>query len=145
MREIKFRGKRIDNDKWVYGDVIHDISEHNAPRICVDREYSTGATFVAIAPRVVYKTLGQYTGLKDKNGVEIYEGDICACFCRTQIFSVEYCEERCGYFFDDCVICGGAEPMPECLGNLKNTIEVIGNIYDNPELLKSTMRIKMGE
>lgn len=143
MRNIKFRGKRKDNGEWVEGYYLY-VEEQNKHYILTGELKSYPVDYVHPAlteqgfewVEVKEETVCQYTGLQDKNGVEIYEGDICACFCGTQIFSVEYCEERCGYFFDDCVICGDAEPMPECLGNLRNTIEVIGNIYDNPELLE---------
>ena len=67
MREIKFRGKRIDNGEWVFGyfTTVDDkafIQEQNPMRYPPDDE-------------VVIETIGQYTGLHDKNGVEIYEGD----------------------------------------------------------------------
>lgn len=76
------------------------------------------------------------TGLADKNDKEIYEGDIVGCFCNTQVFEVKWCNERCGYFLDDIILCGSSAPATECLGNLDDTIEIIGNMHENPELLE---------
>lgn len=77
----------------------------------------------------------QFTGLLDKTGREIYEGDIVGAFLNTQKTVVEWCDDRAGYFFEDCILSGGSEPFTECLGNLTGTLEVIGNVYENPELL----------
>lgn len=150
MREVLYRGKRVDNGEWVYG-YYYKIP---APPVCFkeDKKVVQDKHFIILEhpnyvpdwgmPRkmvqveVEPETVGQFTSTPDKNGKKIFEGDICGCFCNTQVFIVEYCKDRCGYFFDDCIKSGGCDPAPECLGNLRDTIEVIGNIYDNPDLLE---------
>lgn len=150
MREVLYRGKRVDNGEWVYG-YYYKIP---APPVCFkeDKKVVQDKHFIILEhpnyvpgwgmPRKMVQvevdpeTVGQFTSTPDKNGKKIFEGDICGCFCNTQVFIVEYCKDRCGYFFDDCIKSGGCDPATECLGNLRDTIEVIGNIYDNPDLLE---------
>ncbi len=118
MREILFRGKRTDNGDWVYGCYvkIHDyegnVTHHISPPWC----------------KVAPETVGQYTGLTDKNGKKIFEGDICKDSVGN-IFVVTWDKGNArflGRCQDGKMMYVGKEPK----------IEIIGNIRDDPELLK---------
>lgn len=123
-RTIKFRGKRLDNGEWVYGYfyTIQEI-EHYILQPC-----ALGVLHTEVIP----ETVGQFTGLFDKNGKEIYEGDIIKGF--DIIIEVWYSEDRA------CFIAEMKEPqndMVDILGGYDTQrMEIIGNIYDNPDLIK---------
>lgn len=128
MREIFFRGKRVDNGEWVYGDFMH--KHYN---------FSTKATKVIhnnlMKYTVIPETVGQYTGLTDKNGTKIFEGDILAFSDRC---AYVHWHEYCGCW--DCSYIksvDGEKTSPEKRNpnRWRVTSEVIGNIHDNPELM----------
>lgn len=130
MREIKFRGKRSDGSAWVYGD----LCQENSGRKVIMTNLSTwGDNPDDIEPygenvTVNPDTIGQYTGYKDKDGREIYEGNIIQCsqdkFKKN--YEVEYVAASFNIIFILCM-----EQCDECLN-----CEVIGNIHDNPELME---------
>jgi len=147
MRTIKFRGKDIRG--WHYGDLRHtEVMNVSYVGIINENDKKESGSTIYI---VQEETVGQFTGLYDKNGKEIYEGDILK-YTRynfrseylkedkiEEIYVVFWNESKYGFYCRTKFKNGGGasgffgfeDERAE-----KNEIEVVGNIYDNPELLK---------
>ena len=133
MCEILFRGKQYDNDEWVQGSLILAdsyccILEKEENLHPMDVPYLNGeyGTFDGRATPIISETIGQYTGLTDKNGKKIFEGDIVKGW--DVIFTVVF-DEYCRWM----IVAGEGHYL---LARDNEDVEVIGNIHDNPELLK---------
>lgn len=124
MREILFRGKRVDNGEWIEGSLICVGLRRF---ICFAEEYHDPKDVYALSFEVMPETVGEYTGLTDKNGKKIFEGD----FIRSNSGRgyIEYYPNDCAF---DVVDDHGFLWLISEMSN----IEVIGNIHDNPELLE---------
>lgn len=117
MREIKFKGKRLDNGEWTYGDLLH----------LVDGVYisnDNGNNMAQVDP----DTVGQYTGLKDMNGKEIYEGDVIPIGPDYSV--VIWVEDLGGFYLK---VDYAKLPCTSPLGAMlcRFDFEVIGNINDD--------------
>lgn len=122
MRTIKFRGKEIESGQWVYGFYTQgSFIGTDTTRHLIDSD---------MLYDVIENTVCQFTGLLDKNGIEIYEGDIVTFSNHLQGLSrVVY--DYAGFYIENKVYSTLLRPM------MNNHIRVVGNIHDNPELLKS--------
>ena len=146
MREILFRGKRIDNGEWIEGGYYLEPYSNYAHIVCWN-SFGLGFTeYIKVAP----ETVGQYTGLKDKNGKRIFEGDILEvnnfpyrensfsnCVVAYGIFREFDRQEMVGFYLYWTSDTEAYRKLP----NLKWWLEergavCIGNIHDNPEMLE---------
>ncbi len=127
-RTIKFRGKSVDNGEWLYGNLIQRIGRY--PGIMFDYEHG-GKIYYAEQP-VDPDTIGQFTGLLDSKGIEIYEGDI--------ILQQGYSGKRLMLvrFEAGAFVCGqhrGSSTSPRPM-LIQKRCKIIGNATDNPELME---------
>ena len=140
-REIIFRGKSSVTNEWVYGSLVKVGNESHIVgfgEVDLDghhiRFYSDRPVFTKQG------TIGQFTGLYDKNGKEIYEGDILCVYDGERYFNIviKWVEKTMTSM--TCCTDGNQCPLSRRSDFLSRTceIEVIGNIYDNKELLEET-------
>ena len=134
MKTILFKGKRIDNNEWVYGYYVSDPEDGHLI-IGYSSEITEPETNFSEPVRhefqVIKETISQFTNSVDCSGKEVYENDILFNEDRIQHQVVFYDEERFCYF---CKYAGCEEIVSLC-NSLGNTNYKVGNIFDNAELL----------
>ena len=136
MREILFRGKRIDNGKWAFG-----LPTTRRPDVQEVDAIDTGDYFdnefgvlVRQIEKVDPETIGQYTGLEDKNCVGIFEGDILRYIKNNRDidrvpFKVIWDNEYARWAWQD-------KTKDSLYPSITTNCEILGNVFDNPELLE---------
>lgn len=129
IREIKFRGKKADDGEWLYGDLMHD-------NIGGRYIYPINAENLYKENKVDSKTVGQFTGLYDKNGEMVYEGDIV----HLDAWEPHAMQVK---FIEGAFVLADNDGDGRYLGDIHyinhagvNQCTILGNIHDNPKLLK---------
>jgi uncharacterized phage protein (TIGR01671 family) len=138
MREIIFRGKRCDNGEWIGGSLVHQTLFYGDETDCYHILH--GGEFDCDfydAEEVIPETIGQFTGLIDKNGKKIFEGDIVRDEYNGGIARIAFLQQGCGWYlvFKNTDRRMGHRSRNSAYDN-DLALEVIGNIHDNPELME---------
>lgn len=120
MRTIKFRAQDIASNKWLYGDILHPEKG-----VCIFEQ--GGKRGEQVKP----ETIGQFTSLKDKNGREIYEGDIISFFGKKEYLEVRFVRGVFAFLWN-----GDLDDEFPTGSPTHEWAEVVGNIHDNPEMIK---------
>lgn len=142
MREILFRGKRVENGEWVYGNLIEDKwGDDNGNTIYAILQDRVAPDIAELwtPVRVIPETVGQFTGLYDNKGTRIFEGDIVRYrpeyWCEPLQSVVEYCADKWNYPAFDLKDHDYEANGLQC-AHEEGCCEVIGTVYDNSELLE---------
>lgn len=114
MREILFRGKRVDNGEWVYGNYVKEKVRH-----FITQPLENSHRLIEIIP----DTVGQYTEQTDKNGKKIFEGDIILIGEKRRKVEVIFLNGRFGYLH-----------KTSCINFQNQSPEIIGNIFDKDKI-----------
>ena len=154
MKEYKFRGKKASNGEWVYGylaEIATDWDFYNGHGLPIEYSKVIIETNLLTRPMttIAPETIGQYTGLKDKNGTKIYEGDILKHHSLTEQMQKDLLHQIIGKAVKE-------KGMTYIVGKMNNgyldeeikttnykalllspeLFEIIGNIHENPELME---------
>jgi len=124
-----FKAKRIDNGEWVQGALLF----HDTDAVTIFNQHPVDGSLQGF--EVDQSTICQCTGLKDKNGNMVWENDIVNCLTEECCGYIGWNESEAGFYFNVLLEDGRFEE--EHIYDYQDGIEVIGNIFDNPELLES--------
>ena len=135
MRVVLFTGKRVDNGEWAFGNFIEDKwGDDNGNTVYAILQDRVAPEIAALwtPVKVIPETVGEYTGLKDKNGKKIFEGYVVTYI--GEVCVVEWDDETAKFVLkNENLLCDFEEVW---CNRFKSKIEVIGNVHDNPELLE---------
>jgi len=135
-REIKFRGKSVDNGEWVYGDLMHNAHRNERASILYVPRVIAFPGQICNVP-IIKDTICQFTGLHDSDGKEIYAGDILSqgqdllgVACISMRYGISVKKKTTTWSLINFVLDSDFDT------SVLSDVEVVGNIYDNPEMVK---------
>lgn len=128
MITIKFRGKDEDTGEWVFGDLIQRLGDYTAILTYPTEEGKVGYGEIVVVKK---DTVGQFTTLRDKNGKEIYAGDILRAGKEKTLLEVRFVRGVFAFLWN-----GDLDDEFPCNAPTQEWAEMVGNIHDNPKMIK---------